>query len=332
MGWLHMMRLKAPVLVAIALLAGACGLSPSSSSSNSAALMSFSVDSTDLGMQAFVAANEGMFAKHNINPVIRVFTYGVDGVDAMLTGQVNAGFACDFASLIRAGTGHIKILATTATGVGPFSKLIVRSGINAGSDLSGKTLGTALGTATQFTWLKYLESVGVAQSSVHFVNFSSAFEMVAAMKAGRIDGAFLWGPAIAQGLQIPGTKVLIGDDKIPGAATICLMVVDSQFLSQHRDTVNRAVAALVDASNFIKSNKDQAAQDLATGIGAKKQDALDYFSSNAFPMELTKEEVQHLSDVAAFQLQNGILKQPLDLNSVVDAGPLRGAAPSNVTV
>ncbi len=314
----------------VVLLAACGGSATPSAGTPSSSLVSFAVDSTDLGMQAFVATNEGMFAKHQINPVIRVFTYGVDGVDAMLTGQVNAAFACDFATLIRASSGHIKIVAVADQGTGPFAQLIVRQGINSGKDLVGKTMGVPLGTATQFNTLKYLESVGVATNQVKFVNFTSPFEMVTSMRAGRIDAAFLWGPSIDQGLSIPGTKSLIGDDKIPGGGSICLMVVDSAFLTSNRPAVERSIAALVEASNFIKTNPDKAAQDLATGIGAKKSDALNYMKIENFPMEITKADVQHLKDISAFQLQQNITKAPLDVDSVIDAAPLKAVAPANV--
>ena len=317
-------------LVSLPLALAGCG-SSNQPAASTPTTVNFAVDSTDLGMLPYVATKEGYFARQNVSPVIRTFTYGVDGLDALLTGQENVSFVCDFGALVRAPSGHFKIVAITSTGLGPFSKLVVRSGINSGQDLSGKTMGIPLGTATQFTTLKYLESVNVPQSSVKFVNFSAAFDMVTAMRAGRIDAAFLWGPAIAQGLAIPGTKVLIGDDQIPGAATICLMAVDTTFLSQHQAAVKGAMAALVAASKFIKANPDQAAQILANGVGATVSDIKGYMQADAYPVEFTQVEFQHLMDLEKFQEQQGILKQPVDVSKLVDLDILKSVAPANVT-
>lgn len=326
-------KLAVPLAAVVGVLATACGGSASPGASAAPpATVRIAVDSTDLGMQPFVAQTEGMFTKHNISPDIRVFTYGIDGVDAVLTGQEDMAIACDFATLTRMGSNHLRILATTDVGTGDFAKLVVRGGINTGKDLAGKTMGVPLGTATQYATLKYLQYVGVSTSSVKFVNFTSAFDIVTALRAGRIDGAFVWGPAIAQAQSIPGTKTIAGDHEVPGASTICLAVASTDFLSKNEGAAANVLAAFVDAAAFVKKDPNKAATDLANGIGAKQSDALGYMQTEAFPVEMTKDQVQHLKDLVQFQLDNGVIKQTIDVNSILDLKPLKTAAPKNVTI
>ncbi|MEW6229680.1 MAG: ABC transporter substrate-binding protein, partial [Bacillota bacterium] len=101
------------------------------------------VDVFTLGSQFHVAVEHGLFQKYGIEPVLQTFAYGVDTIDAVLSGQLDFGCCMDFATMTRIGTGGFRIvgvLAEASKGQPGFHQLAVRSGIKGPQDLRGKRM------------------------------------------------------------------------------------------------------------------------------------------------------------------------------------------------
>jgi ABC-type nitrate/sulfonate/bicarbonate transport system substrate-binding protein len=172
----------------------------------------FGVDFYILAAPVWIAQDKGFFREFGINAEIQPFSLGIDSVDAVLTGRVNFGVAIDFATNTRLQSGQLKIVTALLEPEPGFHKLAVAAGIGKPQDLMGKRIGIANGTAQHLVTMEYLRHAGIGLSQITLLPLLSPLELVASLRANRIDAAFLWGDATNQAKTIPGVTIL-SDDK-----------------------------------------------------------------------------------------------------------------------
>ncbi|MCR9196978.1 MAG: ABC transporter substrate-binding protein, partial [Hyphomonas sp.] len=90
------------------LLAATLPLSINAASANDQ--VRIGVDFNVLGSQVWVAQEQAFFETHGIDADIRPFAFGVDTIDATLTGQLDFGIGLDFATTTRLQTEQLKII------------------------------------------------------------------------------------------------------------------------------------------------------------------------------------------------------------------------------
>ena len=85
------------------------------------------VDFNVLGAQVWIAQDRGFFRKYGVNPNIQSFAFGIDTVDAVLTGRLDFGMALDFALITRLRSGQLRIISTIIEPDAGFHKLAVNA-------------------------------------------------------------------------------------------------------------------------------------------------------------------------------------------------------------
>ncbi len=282
----------------------------------------FGVDSFILGAQVHVAEARGLFARYGVAPEVQVFSYGVDTLDAVLAGRTDFGVGLDFPTLARLVPGQLRIVSAIIEPDPGFHKLAVRSGIRSGADLAGKRLGIAPGTLQHYVSIRYLDVSGVPRSSVQFTPFSSLFEIVASLRAGRIDAAWVWGDGVEQAKQIPGV-IILTDDGAAQTRSVGYMVVSRKMVEEQPDTVVRVLKALAEATDWMNANLEEASRIVARKVGAPQDRVLAEMRRENYTLSLRREHLETLDRLAAFMMENGILKQRPPIEQYVVGGPLR---------
>jgi NitT/TauT family transport system substrate-binding protein len=106
------------------------GLFLATNAAHAAENVRIGVDFNVLGAQVWVAQEKGLFEKHGINAEIIPLRFGVDTIDATLTGQIDFGLGLDFATTTRLKSGQLKILAAVIEPEAGFHKLAVVESIH----------------------------------------------------------------------------------------------------------------------------------------------------------------------------------------------------------
>jgi NitT/TauT family transport system substrate-binding protein len=145
-----------------------------------------------------VAADTGLFSKHNVNVKVVNFQSGVEALQAASAGQVDITTAADVptsAALTRTPT--LRVIADGSRWEG--SRIVARrsAGINSIHDLAGKSIGAPLGTSAAY----YISTV-LAQSKVkaNLVQVSPS-AMVTAVTQRNVDAVSIFQPYQAQAIQ-----------------------------------------------------------------------------------------------------------------------------------
>jgi len=289
----------------------------------------FGVDSFILGAQIDVAVAKGFFEKHGVDAELQTFSFGVDTVDAVLADRTHFGVVIDFAGLTRAPADQFRIVAVIMEPEPGFHKLAVRGDIKGPEDLRGKRLGVARSTVQEYITSRYLEINGVPPESAEMVEFTSLFEIVAALRSGQIDAAWIWADGPKQLADVEEITILT-DDSAAKHQTLGYIVVDKDFLQDNPEAVEASLAALVEATDWLVENMEEGAEIVAKRTGAAAEDILPVMKIENYQMTLQKRQVEMLKSLAEFMVERNVVDKPIDVDKLVDPDPLRKVAPDRV--
>jgi len=293
--------------------------------------VSFGVDSFILGAPVHVAAERGIFQKYGIRPTVQPFSFGIDTVDGVLAGRTDVGFALDFPLLIRMQTGQLRVVAAIIEPEPGFHKLAARRGIAGAADMRGKRLGIAQGTLQHFVTIRYLQVGGVSPSDVQLVPLPSLFEIVAALRRGSIDAAWVWGQGTDEAQQIEGVRILT-DDSAAQHRSYGYMVVSARYLETRQDTVVAILKALIEATDWMNQNLPAAAAIISKRNRAPEDRVLTELRRQNATIALQRRHIDALSGLLGFMLENQILRTRIAVPEFFVIRPLQQAAPERVKI
>jgi len=305
----------------LALFACACA-----APARAADVVRFGVDANTLGAQVWVAVDRGDFRRYGIDPQVVVFPLGVDAIDAVLTGRVDLATALDFAAATRLPSNQMRIVSAIMRPNPGFHKLAVIAAIRRRSDLIGKRIGVVRATAQSFVTIQYLARNGIPADRVTILSFQDLFDEVAAMRAGRIDAAFVWANGVAQATLIPGVHIL-EDDSSSGVHFFGYLVTGARYERGHAAQIEACLRALTDATAFMQAHPRQAAEIVAAHTGAEVDTIDEIMRASHYIIGLSPRNRTTFIAMTAFATINDPMHVPLDPAGAFDDAFLHAAEP-----
>jgi NitT/TauT family transport system substrate-binding protein len=206
---------------------------------------------------ALVGLDKGFFAKElgKTKLTTQSFNAGPDEVSALLGKSLDAAFIGSGPAInafAKSKGGVVLIAGATSGG----AQLVVANGINSPSDLIGKTVATPQLGNTQDVSLKTWLAKNNLTGKVNVENLANA-DTLTQFQKGAVQGAWLPAPWDDQLIQTGGAKVLLNESSLwpSGQFPTTVLVVRTQFLQQHPETVQALIKGELDAINYTKSDK-----------------------------------------------------------------------------
>ncbi len=188
---------------------------------------------------------------------------GVEAENEMLAGRVDGvvGFYDHTVDLQFKGK---RVEAVIILDRVPGEALVVstRSGIKTLADLKGKRIGvTGLGSSTNFL-ASYLVTKGGADRPRYTpLAVGAGSTLIAAMRQNRIDAAVTTEPTVSRLEKIGLARVLVDmrtavgtREALGGTYPAAGLYMRTDFVSSHKDAVQRAVAAFVKTLQYLQSH------------------------------------------------------------------------------
>ena len=204
----------------------------------------------------WMAREAGIFTKHGLEVEVIATPSGVEGMSALIAGEVQflqiAGGTTVSAAL---GGGDVTILGTT---IDTFvQNLMVRPEIEKAEQLKGKSLGISrFGTSIDTGARVALRHFGlVPEKDVAIVQVGSVEATVLAMQGNRIQAGILSFPSIARAKKL-GHRVLLDISAlgIPYASTG--MTTRGRLVREDPDLIRRYMAAQIEAIARAKRDRN----------------------------------------------------------------------------
>jgi sulfonate transport system substrate-binding protein len=182
--------------------------------------------------------------EQNLDIDLIPFTRYPDVQNALAAGSVDLGPITPNGIPAAVAQGNRNIIAVKDLVYGG-DAILVRKGVNVQkfTDLKGKKVGVAEGGIGWIMFVMLLEKNGMTYNDIHASNFSSATDIVLALKRGDMDAVNLWEPfvaeAVADGYAYKPSSIDFKDT--PLQAMNGMLGASRAFVSSKPDT---AVAAL----------------------------------------------------------------------------------------
>jgi NitT/TauT family transport system substrate-binding protein len=206
---------------------------------------------------ALIGLDKGLFAKElgNTKLVPTKFNDGPTEVGALLGGSLDAGFIGSGPAInaYAKSSGEAVRLIAGATSGGV--QLVARPDIATPEDLIGKTVVTpALGNTQDVSLKKWLGEKGLT-GRVQVTNLANA-QTLDAFKKGEVHAAWLPEPWSSRLVLDAGAKVLLDEKELwqNGKFPTTVLIVRTQFLAEHPQTVQALLRGLLSATDFAASD------------------------------------------------------------------------------
>jgi len=208
----------------------------------------------------WAAHDKEFFARHGLETELIFIASSSHGVPALLAGEIPiyAGSPETGDQAAAAGADVVIIASSEPT---PY-KLIVQPGIKSVAELKGKRIGTdRLGGSSYYATRRMLEKLGLKPEDVEFMQVTGGGnQRVAAFRSGILSGIV----STVERFERSAIPYNVLADAIElGIRSIGSSYITTRsFRDQNRDTLQRFIAALVEANQWVKNPKNRSAKDL----------------------------------------------------------------------
>lgn len=215
----------------------------------------------------FIARDKGYFKDENLTVELIKVEDPKDRFTA-LNGKQLDGLVSTLDTMVpfwKAETPFVAILGLDDSSGG--DGIVVRKdkNINSVKALKGKQVGVNKGSVSQFFLNFMLQKEGMSDADITLVNMKQG-DVPAAIAAARIDAGVTWEPHLSKSAKDPNVKILVTSKDTPGLI-VDVLIMRKDVLAANKDLGNRLVRAWYKAVDYAKSNPDDAAKIMATGLG-----------------------------------------------------------------
>jgi NitT/TauT family transport system substrate-binding protein len=330
-------RLLAATLALTVTAAAAAGCSRAGGSDAAPAASSDKGPATELRLgyfpnvthaAALVGLGKGLFTKElgSTKLVPTKFNAGPEEVGALLGGSLDAGFIGSGPAINAYAKSNGEAVRLIAGATSGGAQLVVKPTITKPEDLVGKTVVTPqLGNTQDVSLKKWLAGKNLT-GKVKVTNLENA-QTLDAFKKGDVDAAWLPEPWSSRLVLDAGAKVLLDEASLwpDGKFPTTVLIVRTQFLQEHPETVKALLSGLLAAIDYSSMNaadakavvNDQLKQ--ATGK-ALKPAVIDRAFKN---IQITADPIAStFPQLAKDQVTAGIAKEAPAVAGFADLGPL----------
>lgn len=155
--------------------------------------------------------------------------------------------------------------------------ILVAEEVGSLADLKGKEVALNEGSVSQF-WFAYLmKEAGLDYKDVTVANMT-ADDAAAAFIAKRIPVAVTWEPHLTLVRKRGEGKVLIDSSASPGVI-VDVVALNCDVIEKQPEDIKALVIGLNKANEFIKTNREEAYEIMAKGVGGFLSDPADFAAS-----------------------------------------------------
>lgn len=212
-----------------------------------------------------IASDQGLWAKHGLEPDLKVFTNGPIQIQALGAGSLDFGYVGPGALWLPA-SGKAKIVAMNALGLS--DRVIAQAGVATMADLKGKKIGVPEGTSGDMLLRLALAKAGMQLSDVEVVKMDPS-TVVSAFASKQVDGAGIWYPLVGVIKKtVPDlVEVAKSADFYPANSFPSAFVARNEVADQDPETVAKFIAVLKEANDYRAADVPRSVEITAKFLG-----------------------------------------------------------------
>jgi NitT/TauT family transport system substrate-binding protein len=258
----------------------------------------------------------------------QIFDAGPAVVEALFAGALDAAYLGPNPAINAFGQSDGEAIRIIAGATSGGAQLVVRRGLTTAQDLRGKTLATPqLGNTQDVALRAWLTEQGLRHSvqggGEVTISPTKNADTLQLFQDGKLDGAWVPEPWASRLVQEAGATVLVDERDLwpAGEFVTTHLIVRTEFLEQHPQTVEALLRGHVTAVQWVTENPDEAKTAVNNGLDALtgkplEPDVLDRAWQN---LTVTEDPIatslQRSADAA---VAAGVAKEKFDLVGIYD--------------
>lgn len=213
----------------------------------------------------YIAQDRKLYQKYGVDAESIYIPSSTTVINALIGGSVKLGNGSGGAIAAAAVAGGNVVAVASFINTLPY-ELVVQESIKSAADLKGKAIGIArLGSSSDVAARVLLRGLGLEpDKDVPIVQSGSGAERVAAFRGGRIAG-FPSPPGVIHLAKGVPHRVIITTASLPKSLAFpyASLTTTKSYLASNRETVKRALMALIEGVHFFKTRKEESKRLLA---------------------------------------------------------------------
>jgi ABC-type nitrate/sulfonate/bicarbonate transport system substrate-binding protein len=269
--------------------------------------LGYSIDS--INAPILIAQENGYFRDQGLEVESKIFQSGQLALQAMLKeGTLDAVTVAPLPIVINSDRQDFSIISTIVTTTAS-SKIIARTdkGIRSAKDLKGKKIATIKGTSAHFFLTVFLLSSNIPETEVEIIGLKPD-ELLNSLKNGQVDAISIWEPIAHNALEaLKGNSTQLTNQLYRSSFNV---VATKNIINSNPEALKKLLKALDQANQFIKNNKSEAQNILASRMGIQKELAADFMGVYTYELSLNQSLPLELEDGARWALQEKLTQNP----------------------
>jgi NitT/TauT family transport system substrate-binding protein len=206
----------------------------------------------------WVAKDAGIFQKHGLDVGLVYISGGSMAMATTIAGETQFTQGVGSGSILAKLSGADTVMLASVLDTINQSLMVVPE-IRGAPDLRGKRLGvTRYGALTDFGTRRYLQTVGLdPDKDVRIMQIGGLPEILAAMQAGAIQGGAISSPTLTRA-KLLGYRELVDLGTLGVKYPATSYMTTDAYIKNSRPVVINFLKAIIEASHFVKANKDAA--------------------------------------------------------------------------
>lgn len=275
----------------------------------------------------YVAKVGGFFDRNGLDVQLNTGPSGSAMVPFLVQNQIQAALAAEQAGLVNFPVDNNVVVTTQAMMSGKYFGLVARNTSDL-DGLKGKKIGVPVGSAGDVFWRALVAKLNLNPKDYTVIPVEPP-EMVAALERGNIDAASAWEPWVTRILQgVKDTKMLRDNDGI--ISTRNFVYMNRGWAEQNPDAALRFMKAIKEATDFINTNPDEAANQTASLLKMEPAFTKTLMQKVDFDLRLDQSGIDYLKTVEAQLREAGRLKGVIDWNRFIYSDLARKVFPDKV--
>jgi len=226
----------------------------------------------------FVAKEKGMFKSRGLDVELQSIEGVGDRKQALAAGKIQGMAASLDVSVSAVAELPLKFVWAFDSSAGA-DGLLVKPEIKSLADLKGKQVAYHKGSASHLFLAALLDKAGMKESDIVSVDMKAS-EAAAAFMAGKVDAAITWEPHLSKAAKAGGS-ILATTKDTPGLIADVLVFKDD-YVKANTATVEKIVAAMAEATEFMMKNPAEASKPIAEAFKMKPEEVAEDFPTLKF--------------------------------------------------
>ncbi len=283
----------------------------------------------------WVAQEQGFFNQNALNVTVHRYDSGAGALGGVINGEADIAVGtAEFPLVIRA-LNKESIQTMGVISKSNFIYLVGREdrGINAVSDLKGKTIGTTFGTIAHYSLGRFLVLNGINVEDITLVDLRTSTEWVDAVVNGSIDAV-----ATAQPYA-NSAKDSLGDNAVVWSINsnqpqYTQVIATSKWIAENPELCNRFLRSLYQAEEFIINRPAEAKTIVKQQMNFSDAYIETVWGQNQYSLSLDQSLILAMENEARWLISNNLTNQttvPDFLNYIYIDG-LASVKPASVSI